>query len=202
VAFGEPITSVIVIDPAIATVEVKSDRSVVITGLMKGETILIISGKSSRVTYALDVEPPPMVRRPGNKENRVERLETISGSNSLYFTAGSNGAPSLVRESFDYRQKMANKHTLRMSGDLFRFFGGGERAFTLAPVVTFGANRLKLGLDSPTFKLDILDSALEISQLGFSGYLVRGPHFVSTRDSQWRGLELFGRQRESTTDAL
>jgi hypothetical protein len=191
VAFGEPITSLIVIDPAIATAEVKGDRSVVITGLMKGETILIISGKSSRVTYALDVEPPPIVRRPGNKENRVERLETISGSNSLYFTAGSNGAPSLVRESFDYRQKMANKRTLRMSGDLFRFFGGGERAFTLAPVVTFGANRLKLGLDSPTFKLDILDSALEISQLGFSGYLVRGPHFVSTRDSQWRGLELF-----------
>ena len=93
VAFGEQITSVIVLDPAIATAEIKGDRSVVIKGLMKGDTILIISGKSSRVTYAFDVEPPPMVSRTGNKQNRVEQPGTISGSNSLYFTAGLNGAP-------------------------------------------------------------------------------------------------------------
>ena len=84
-----------------------------------------------------------------------------------------------MREGFDYRQKLADKRTLRMSGNMFRLFGG-ERTFTLVPIAAFGASRLKLGLDSPQFKLDILDSALEISQLGFSGYLVRGPHFVST----------------------
>jgi hypothetical protein len=191
VAFGEPIASVIVIDPAIAIVERKGDRSVLITGLMTGDTILIISGKTSRITYALDVEHPQALRRPRNSGDRVERVESYSGSDSIYFTAGSNGAPSLLRESFEYRQKLPNELTLRMSGELFRFFGGGDRALTAAPVTSFGANRLKLGLDSPTIKLDVLDSALEFSQLGFSGLLLRGPHFVSTRESRGHGLELF-----------
>jgi hypothetical protein len=191
VAFGEPITSIIVIDPAIATAEVKGDRSVLITGLMTGNTILIISGKSSRITYAIDVEHPPEAKRPRSNEERAERLGSLSGSNSVYFTPGSNGAPSLLRESFEYRQKLPNNRTLRMSGEMFRFFGGGERAFTQVPVTGFVANRIMVGLDSPTIKLDLLDSPLEISQLGLRGFLLRGPHFVSTRESRWRGLELF-----------
>jgi hypothetical protein len=192
VAFGEPITSVIVVDPAIATAEVKGERSVLITGLMKGDTILIISGKSSRTTYALDVERHPIVKRPGSdEERRAESLESYSGFSSLYFTQGFNGGPSLLRLTFAYDQKLANQRTLRMSGDMFRFFGGGERALTLTPGISFGASRLTLGLDSPTTRLDILDSAVEVSPLGFSGFSLRGPHFVSTPDSRWRGLEFF-----------
>jgi len=191
VAFGEPITSTIVLNPAIARVEIKGDRSILITGLMCGDTILIISGKTSRITYALDVERPPEVRRSRNNERRVESLGSFTGSNSLYFTPGSGGAPSLMRESFEYSQKLTDKRTLRMSGEMFRFFGGGDRGLTLAPIASFGTSRLRFGLDAPTTKLDLLDSSLDVSRLGLSGSLLRGPHFVSTRDSRWRGLELF-----------
>jgi len=191
IAVAEPITSVIVMDPAIAKVEVKGERSILITGLMTGDTILIISGKNSRLTYAIDVERHPEVKRPKGDAQRAQAVQTFSGSNSIYFTPGSNGAPSLMRESFDYTQKLSNDRTLRMGGDVFRFFGGGDRALTSQPVAAFGTSRLKFGLDSPTIRLDLLDSTLDFSQLGFSGYLLRGPHFVSTRDSRWRGLELF-----------
>jgi hypothetical protein len=192
VAFSEPITSAIVIDPDIATVVVKGDRIVLITGLMTGSTILIISGKSIRTTYALDVERPPVVRRPGIDDGgQIRQLGSSSGSYSLYFTPGSNGGPSLLRQGFEYHRKLRNGRTLRMSGEMFRIFGGGERALTPAPFTSFGTNRLMLGLESPTTRLDLLDSTLEVSPLGFSNFYLRGPHFVATRNSRWRGLEVF-----------
>lgn len=190
VIFSEAITSAIVIDPAIATVEVKGDRIALVTGLMIGSTILIISGKSGRTTYALDVARPQVARRRGTDENRRARqLGSSSGSYRLYFTPGANGGPSLLRQGFEYQQKLRNGRKLRLSGEMFRFFGGGERALTLG--AGFGTNRLMFGLDSPTTRLDLLDSALEISPLGFNGFSLRGPHFVSTRNSRWRGLEFF-----------
>jgi hypothetical protein len=192
VVFGEPIASMIVIDPNIMALEIKGDRSFLIKGLMVGSTILIISGKSSRITYAIDVERPPVVTRPrNNDEQRVEQPGSSSGSYSLYFTPGFNGGPALLRQGFVYNRKWANNRTLRMSGEMFHFFGGGERALTLPIGTSFGANRLTLGLDSSTSKFDLLDSELDISRLGFSGYSLRGLNFVSTSKSHWPGLEIF-----------
>lgn len=192
VAFGEPITSAIVIDQNIVTVEVKGDRSFLIKGLMVGTTILIIAGKSSRITYAIDVERAPVAVRPRNyDERRFEQPGSTSGFYRLFFTPGFNGGPSLLRHGFAYNHKLTNNRTLRMSGEMFHFFGGGERALTLPLGTRFGANRLTLGLDSTTSRFDLLDSELDISRLGFSGYSLRGLHFVSTAKSRWRGLELF-----------
>jgi hypothetical protein len=50
--------------------------------------------------------------------------------------------------------------------DMLRFSGGGEGA--LAPDPTFGPNGLIPGVVSPAARLDLVDSALEISQLGCS----------------------------------
>ena len=192
VVFGEPIASAIVIDPNIVTVEVKGDRSCLLRGLMVGTTILIISGKSSRSTYAIDVERPPVVARArNNAAQRVEQPGAASGSYRLYFTPGFNGGPALLRHGFEYNHKLANNRTLRLSGEMFHFFGGGARALTLPLGTSFGANRLTLGLDSSMSKLDLLDSELDISRLSFNGYSLRGLHFVSTAKSRWRGLELF-----------
>lgn len=192
VAFGESIASAIVIDPNIVTVEVKGDRSFLIKGLMVGTTILIITGKSSRITYAIDVERSPAVARPRHyAEPPVGEPGSISGSYRLFFIPGLNGGPALLRHGFDYNHKLANKRTLRLSSEMFHFFGGGERALTLPLGTRFGANRLTLGLDSATSRFDLLDSVLDISRLGFSGYSLRGLHFVSTAKSRWRGLELF-----------
>jgi hypothetical protein len=192
VMFSEPVTSAVIIDPDIATIEVKSNRSVLITGLATGNTILIISGKTIRTTYAIDVGRPPVVKPPKTDEERqAEQPETSSGSSSLSFTPGLDGGPSVLRYSFEYSQKLRNSRTLRLSSEMFRFFGGGDRAFTLPLGTSFGTNRLRLGLDSPTTRLDLLDSELEISRLGLNGYALRGPHFVSTSNSRWRGLEFF-----------
>jgi hypothetical protein len=189
---GEPITSAIIIDPDIATIEVKSGRVVLITGLALGNTILIISGEAARTTYAIDVARPPVIKPPKTAEERqAEQPETTSGSSSLSFTPGLNGGPSLLRYSFEYSQKLRNSRTLRLSSEMFRFFGGGDRALSLSLGSSFGTNRLRLGLDSPTTRLDLLDSELEISPLGLYGYTLRGPHFVSTSNSRWRGLEFF-----------
>lgn len=189
---NDPIASAIIIDPDIATAEIKGDRTVVITGLMIGATILITSGKNGRTTYAIDVERPIVVKPPKtDEERRAEHPESSSGSSTFSFTPGLNGGPSVLRFNFDYRQKLANKRTLSISSEMFRFFGGGDRALTLPLGLSFGANRLKIGFDSPTTRLDLLDSDLEISPLGFSGYTLRGLHFVSTPNSRWHGIELF-----------
>ena len=50
--------------------------------------------------------------------------------------------------------------------DMLRFSGGGEGA--LAPDPTFGPNSLIPGGVSPATRLDLLDNAFEISQLGCS----------------------------------
>jgi hypothetical protein len=192
VVFGEAIASAIVIEPNIVEVVVKGDRSVLIKGLMVGATILIISGKSSRITYAIDVERAPVVTPlRHNDEQRVELPGSSSGSYSLYFTPGFNGGPAFLRHGFEYKLELANNRTLRMSGETFRFFGSGERALTFPLGTRFGANRLTLGLDSSTSKVDLLDSELDISRLSFSSYSLRGLHFISTSNSRWRGLELF-----------
>ena len=50
--------------------------------------------------------------------------------------------------------------------DMLRFSGGGEGA--LAPDPTFGPNSLMLDVVSHATRLDLLDSAMETSQLGCS----------------------------------
>jgi hypothetical protein len=50
--------------------------------------------------------------------------------------------------------------------DMLRFSGGGEGA--LAPDARFGTNSLMTGVVSPATRLDLLDNALEMSQLGCS----------------------------------
>jgi hypothetical protein len=189
--WGEPIRSAIIIDPDVATIAVGSHR-VVITGLMLGTTILIISGGNKRTTYAIDVQPALVVHHTQtDQERRAEHPASFSGFSSLYFVPGLNGGPSVLRHSFEYRQKLADGRTLRMSSEIFRFFGGGDRALTVPLGSRFGSNRLTFGVDSPTTRIDLLDNELEISRLGFNGYSIRGLHFVSTPESRWRGLEIF-----------
>jgi hypothetical protein len=193
------VDSAIIIDTDVATAEVKGDR-ILITGIMSGTTILITAGKTGRTTYAIDVERPGIVSQAKtDRYSPAKQPESASGSTSLHFTPGLKGGPSLLQNNFEYSQQLRSNRLLRISSETFHFIGGGDRALTLPLGTSFGANRLKLGLDSPTTRLDLLDSELETSPLGFAGYTMRGPHFVavsnprsdSTSGSRWRGLELF-----------
>jgi len=200
VSFNEAIISATVIDPNVASAEVLAGRSVLITGRSTGETVLIISGQHSRIVYAIEVRPAPIARRQSEINRRLESSDTYSGSYSIYYSPGFGDAPSLLRHSFEFSQRMAGEKRLRASGDLFNFFGRGDRASAVGFGTSFGANRVTLGIDSHSGTLDLLDSELDISRLSFAGYTLRGLHLNSTRASRWRGLELFaGTARRSLT---
>jgi hypothetical protein len=191
--FDESIVAAIVVDPEIVAAAIQSERGLLLTGLKLGYTILIVLGRSHRVTYAIDVVRSAATNRiAGSKIGQTtEESQSVSGSQGFYFTPGTGGGPSLLRYTFDYRQQLHNNRTLRTTGELLRFFGGGDRGLTVPLATTFGANRLTLGLDSRTTRLDLLDSQLEISRIGLNGYTLRGPHFISTSNSRWGGLEFF-----------
>lgn len=195
--FDEAILAVTVLEPNVAAANTKTDRTLVITGLNAGETILIISGKNKRSTYVIQVVRPPRAAQPdGNDARRNEPTESFSGFYGLRFSPGFDEAPALLQHNFEFNQKLSASRTLRASGEIFNFFGRGERGLAQPLGTNFGVNRIKLGLDSPESRFDVLDSELEISRLSFNNYTMRGLHFVSKPDSRWKGLEIFaGRAR-------
>jgi hypothetical protein len=190
ITLDEVVVAVTTVDPQTVGAEISGERSVRLTGLVPGETILIVSGKSARNTYAVEVSRPLRAARPAPETARqVEKLEPFSGSYALSFSPASQGGPLLLRNNFEFNQKLGHGRVLRAGADVFNFFGGGGRGLTYP--LGFGANRLVLGLDSPAGKLDVLDSELDVSRLSLSGYTMRGPHMVSSRTSALRGAELF-----------
>ncbi len=195
--FDEAIVAVIVLEPNVATAETMTERTLRITGLNAGETILIISGKNRRSTYVIQVvRPPRTARSNGNDASRNETAESFSGFYALHFSPGTDSAPSLLHHDFEFNQKLPDSRTLRVSGAMFNFMGRGERGLAQPLGRGFGVNRLRLGLDSPGSRFDVLDSELEISRLSFNNYTMRGLHLVSKPDSRLKGLEIFaGRAR-------
>lgn len=190
--FDETIVTAIVSDPEIVFSNIQSDHVLVLTGLRLGHTILIVSGRTRQVTYALDVVRSPNSNHTGNKlSHAAEQLQSFAGSQGFYFTPGNRDEPSSLLYTFNYRQQLQNQRTLRAAGELFRFFGNPEQRLNAPLDTVFGANRLMFGVDSRTTKLDLLDSQLGRSRLGFNGYTLRGLHFLSTPESRWRGLEFF-----------
>lgn len=195
--FDEAIVAFTVLDPNVVAAETKGERGLLITGLNTGETILFISSKNRRSTYLIQViRPPRAVRLNGHLARQGELAESFSGFYSLSFSPGFEGAPSLLRQNFEFNQKLSGSRILRAGGEMFNFMGRGERGLAQPLGTSFGMNRIKLGIDSPESTFDLLDSELEVSRLSFNYYTMRGPHFISKPESRWRGLEIFaGRAR-------
>jgi hypothetical protein len=199
--FAEAILAVTVLDQNVAAAETKDNRSIRITGLNAGETILIISGKNSRNTYVIQVVRPPRAVHPkGNDAQQSEPTDSFSGFYGLHFSPGLDGAPSLLHHDFEFKQNLPHSRALHASGEMFNLFGRGNHTLAQPLGTNFGVNRIKLGLDSPESRFDLLDSELEISRLSFNNYTMRGPHFVSKSDSRLKGLEIFaGRARPQSS---
>jgi hypothetical protein len=188
----EAVVAVTVVDPNVATAETTGERVVLVKGLAAGETALIISGKSSRSTYLVQIMRPPRAATPRAKSSGLSgRDDPLSGYYALHFSPGFNASPSLIRHDFAFAQKLSGSRALRASGELFNFIGRGGRTLAQPLGTGFGANRITLGLDSPDSRFDALDSELDVSRLSFVNYTMRGAHFVSTPGSRWRGAELF-----------
>lgn len=191
ILFDEPIVSATVIDPEMVVAEVTSERRVTLSGLRVGETILIVSGRNIRRTYAVNVSRPAKVASSKlNAGVRTTKPESITGFYNFYYAPSLEDGSALMRHRFEFRHQMADGRAVRASGELFKFLGGVPGISTV-PGARFGANRLTLGLDSKDVRLDVLDSELELSQPGFTSLTMRGAHLVSRPDSRLRGLELF-----------
>ncbi len=189
---GFPIVSAVVSDLKVATAETTGGRGIMIKGLLAGSTSLIVEGKTRRITYGIVVEGSTLVKSTKAPEKRTtERTSIASGSNALFFTPGFNGSPAFLRQAFDYSSKLQSGRTLRMSGDFFKIFDGGQQGPASPRGPRFGPNRMTFGADSPKSRVDLLDSQLDITQMGLIGYPLRGLHLVSTSESRWRGLEIF-----------
>lgn len=196
VPFAVPITSFLIVSPEIASA-VLNTRSLTITGLHVGETILIIFAGQQRHTFLIAVggrtqantKPNPL---PTNIAP-IERggLSGLSGSYAVTYSAPFGARPGLLSQSFDWQRKLSQGRTIRFSSDMFKFVGKGNQDQARSTAPSLGLNRLSLGIDGPAGAIDILDSQINISPLSFNGYTMRGLHLVSAPASPLRGVEFF-----------
>jgi hypothetical protein len=194
VIFDEPIVSATVVDPEFVAIAVKGATLIRFTALREGETIVIVSGGGWRRTYLVEVRPRPAetAEQLATEAARRQRAQLRpTGVYSISFSPSFGNAPAFLRQSFDYQRKLANGRALRVSIDTFKFLSGGERGLISRPAISFGLDRLTLGVDTPEAKLDLLDSELNLSPLTFDGYTMRGLHLKSEAASRLRGLEFF-----------
>jgi hypothetical protein len=193
VPFAVPITSFLIVSPEIASA-VLNTRSLTITGLHVGETILIIFAGQQRHTFLIAVggrtqantKPNPL---PTNIAP-IERggLSGLSGSYAVTYSAPFGARPGLLSQSFDWQRKLSQGRTIRFSSDMFKFVGKGNQDQARSTAPSLGLNRLSLGIDGPAGAIDILDSQINISPLSFNGYTMRGLHLVSAPASPYAAL--------------
>ncbi len=194
VPFETDVTGVTVINPEFVTAQVSGGRTVIFNGVAEGEAMVIVAGTGgTRRTVVVEVRgrpaPSPSEVR-ARAERRRREAARPAGTYTLSFTPSFDGAPALLRQTFDFTRKLSTNRTVRAGADLFRFFGRGERLLT-RPAATLGLDRVSLGVDSTGWRSDLLDSELNVSPLSLNGYTMRGPHLVASEASRLRGLELF-----------
>ena len=188
IPFTTPITSVLVVFPEIATAELDS-RSVLVTGVRVGETILIVFDGHKRNTILVDVvgRTQATTKRKAPAESAFNN-DRLSGSYTASYSAPFGASPTIFRQKFEFRQTLRQGRTLRFYSDLFKFIGQRD---VRAIIPRFGLNYMSLGIDGPSGTLDLLDSEINLSSVSFNNYAMRGFHMVSSPDSQLRGVELF-----------
>ncbi|HYO98830.1 MAG TPA: pilus assembly protein N-terminal domain-containing protein, partial [Pyrinomonadaceae bacterium] len=194
VPFDANVKGVTVINPEFVTAQVSGDRTVIFNGVAEGEAMVFVTGAGGvRRTVIVEVRsrpaPAPAEVR-ARRERRLRETSRPTGTYMLSFSPSLDGGLALLRQTFDFTRKLASKRALRVSADLFRFLGEGERALT-RPANTLGLDRVSLGVDSANWRVDLLDSELNVSPLSFNGYTMRGLHLASSEASRLRGLELF-----------
>lgn len=187
----EAILSVTVMDTQAVAAEKYGERSVRLTGLARGETVLILFGRHSRHILVVEVARRPVPVSRNHLSRSAELAHSYSGFYGMNFSPALGRGRALLRQRFAFQQNMGDGRLLRASGELFNFFGGGEQGLSPTLGSSFGANRITLGIDSGTRRLDLLDSELNISRLSFRSYTMRGMHLVTAPEASFRGIEVF-----------
>jgi hypothetical protein len=194
------INSVTVVSPEIAAAKVKNGNTLTITGLKIGETILIVSDSQKRLTFIIEVSGKrsvPAGQSDVSRKGLGNENTKMSGTYTVGYVQGFNGSPSLLRNNIDIQRKLSKDRTLRISGEIFNLFGGGDRNQAFAQVQNFGLNRFSVGVDSPGKTIDFLDSQIKISSGSLDNFSMRGFHLTKTSkslsysDTPAKGLEIF-----------
>lgn len=191
------VDSFILVSPETATVENKNRFTLTITGTKVGETILLITYGQHRYTYVVEVVGKPSGYARQFTGETVRKPSATTGSFTTLYSQGFDGSPSILRQTLSYRRKLSNDRTLRVSGDMSKLFGSGDRDLALAQVREFAFNRLSVGVETPTKTIDLVDSEINISPLTLNNYTMRGFHmtraskFATDRAVSAKGLEIF-----------
>lgn len=186
--------SVIIVTPEIASAQIKNGLTLTITALQIGETILIVSSNQRRYTFLVEVASKKNDfgrRNIKSDQNPQNERSALSGSYSISYAKGFGESPSLVRQKFEFQQKLSSQRMLRASGEIFQLLGNPGQAQAIAKARDFGLDRLSLGVDTAEETIDVLDSQINSSSLSFNNYTMRGVHVVSTSNSNLRGAEFF-----------
>lgn len=190
------LSPILVVSPEIAAA-VLSGRGLAIQGLHVGETMVIGFDGARRTTFIIEVIGRTYATtHQDTTPADVADLDSgaLYGSYVVSYSAPFGGAPTLLRQSFDFQKKLSPGRTLRFSSDMSKFTGRGDQYRSSATAFGLGLNRMSLGVDGPDGSVDILDSSLNISPLSFNGSTMRGFHLVSAPASPLRGMEFFAGQ--------
>jgi hypothetical protein len=194
VPFDATVTGVAVVNPEFVSAQVSGSSTVIFNGVAEGEAIVIVAGAGGvRRTVVVEVrsrpaQTPTEARARAERRRRETARPTATYTLSLSRALGSGLA--LLRQTFDFTRRLADNRTVRAGADLFKFFGRGRNALA-RPSADLGLDRVWLGFDTTTRRLDLLDSEVNISPLSLHGYTMRGPHLTMSEASRLRGLELF-----------
>lgn len=176
--------SFLMVSSEIATGVAKNRFSVGITALKIGETMMLATYGTRRQTYIIEVVAKPRgdARRNGltDLDGVSQKPPALTGSFTTTFARGSGGGTSLLREKVDFRQTLSKERTLRVSGEMFKLFGGADSELAIARVRNFALNRLSVGLDTADRMIDVLDSQVNISPMSLNSYTMRGFHLAGT----------------------
>jgi hypothetical protein len=186
-----PVREITVLSPEIVSAQLVGERLVKFTGIAKGESIVIVSVDGKRLTFVAQVDA---VIEKNNRQNFIDsksEADNSFGSLMVMVAPGFANTPAILRNRFDYNQRLDKDRTLYLGSDLFKFFGKQEAGFSTLQETNFGFDRIYFGLSTKDSRLDLLDSELRLSPLSFNGYTMRGFHLLSAPDSRLRGAEVF-----------
>lgn len=186
------VRSLVVVDPAPVAAEVVSGVGLRLTGLALGETLVIAMTPRGRVTFVVEVVGRPAKPVEIRTVDEIALLENpTSGSITTSYSPALTGTHASIRQRVEFKHELSPDRTLRVSGEMVKFFNRASVGPSGVASPSFGFNRLSVGMTSSLGTINVLDSTLNISPMSLAGYTMRGLHLVAAPATRFDGLDLF-----------
>lgn len=197
-----PATEVTVVEPGILGAQLIGSRRLRLEALDFGETLVIVSRVSHHLQMLyVEIVGQPVVtvaeaaRMSARRFNSSQRQSTNifdgDGTYTISFSTAFGRERSALNQRFFYRANLNPQVVLRLTGDIYSFFGPGDESASAFDQPSFGINRLSAELESRHGKLTLLDHDLQLSPESLFGFRMRGAHFEREDKTRWSGTEIF-----------